>query len=115
MFGVGSPPALVTRARITCGVRPSLRKAMWPSQKTAIAPPGWKLKISSLGPQLLVLQGQLGGPPTGVPLLLMGEIVPLLPGGPETPLPVSGSAQRLMMRLPPVMGSVYLPTMVGYC
>ena len=51
----------------------SFRKLTWPSANTALAPLPWKLKISSFGPQfeLLAIQGQLGGPPNGVLLLLM--------------------------------------------
>jgi hypothetical protein len=34
----------------------SFKKATWPSQKATLAPPEWKLKISSFGPQLLALE-----------------------------------------------------------
>src|SRR5262249_31808215 len=69
-----------------------------------------KLKISSLGPQLFVLQGHSDGPPMGLAKLLITFVpccdVPT--GGPETPLPWSGSAQRAMKVSSP-LGILYLP------
>src|SRR5438045_4206007 len=94
--------ARVTRNLSVVGSMVSSRKCALPSAKTAIAPLGWKEKISSLGPQLLVDQGQSAGPNCGVLLLLIGLLrAPATElGGPETPLPLSGSAQRSMARLP---------------
>src|SRR5436305_891884 len=95
----------------------SSRKCALPSAKTAIAPPGWNEKISSFGPQLLVDQGQSVGPPWGVLLLLIGFLsAPAREfGGPETPLPLSGSAQRSMARLPlGVLASAAMSVMSGY-
>src|SRR3954452_10358681 len=88
-----------------------------PSAKTAIAPPGWKEKISSLGPQLLVAQVQSGGPPCGVLLLLIGFLTAPATelGGPDTPLPLSGSAQRSSERFPlGVLVSGAMSVMSGY-
>src|SRR6476660_7631570 len=88
-----------------------------PSANTAIAPPEWNEKISSLGPQLLVDQGQSVGPRFGVLLLLIGFLTAPATefGGPETPLPVSGSAQRLSARLPlGVFASSAIFVMSGY-
>src|SRR5262245_61978560 len=105
----------------------SRRKVTWPSQNRWLAPAPWKLNGSSLGPQLLADQGQKLVPPNGEELLLMnfrvvspqtvlsatlvatkayvvydgspGELLSLADwGGPETPLAVSGSAQRHALR-----------------
>src|SRR5579875_2043961 len=93
---------------------PPRRVPTCPSQKaTWTLPPSWKLNISSLGPQLLVvIQGQPGGPlPPFVGKLLLLTATPKVPaGGPETPKPESGSAQRQKARrplLPIPMGSGY--------
>ena len=65
-----------------------------PSPMVAFTPPPWKLKGSSLGPQLLTLHKHELGPPVGLALLLIFATlfaVSLL--GPEKPLPnASGSA-----------------------
>src|SRR3954463_535660 len=87
----------------------SRRNPTWPSMKTTFTPPGWELNSSSFGPQLLTDHGHVAvPPPTGVAVWLtygpglfwkyglFGSPV----GGPDTPLPVSGSAHRLMARLP---------------
>src|SRR6478609_11687939 len=88
-----SPSERVTKKRIAVGSIVSSMKCALPSAKTAIAPPECHEKISSLGPQLLVDHGQSLGP-GGVLLLLMTPFrLPAVEfGGPETPLPVSGSA-----------------------
>src|SRR5262245_37858573 len=83
-----------------------------PSQNSTCAPPWWKLKISLLGPQFELVQRQPGGPPGGSLLLLIGDS--RLPGvellGPEMPMPLSGSAQRLAERLLlGGAGSAFLP------
>src|SRR5215468_6298153 len=84
----------------------------WPSIHRALQPLPWKLYGSSLTPQLFWVQGQAAGPPNGMELLL----IILRPGspysvltlkvtwnlGPETPLAVSGSAQRHAARKPPL-------------
>src|SRR3954470_20210941 len=96
---------------------PSSMKWALPSANTAMAPPAWNEKISSLGPQLLVDQGQSVGPRTGVLLLLIGLFTAPAAefGGPETPLPVSGSAQRSIARLPlGVLASSAILAMSGY-
>src|SRR4029078_6485171 len=94
------PSSRVTRKRITLPEMFSEIRRTLPSQNNTFAPDGWKLKISSLGPQLLVLQGQSVGPFIGERLLLMKPC--MLPAtlllAPETPLPWSGSAQRLRAR-----------------
>src|SRR5438552_942452 len=87
---------------------PSRMNWTWPSRKRAFTPPSCELDNSSLGPQLLVDQGQADPPPTGVfhwltygPGLFWNRGLPGSPvGGPDTPFPDSGSAQRLMARLP---------------
>src|SRR5262249_21775806 len=81
-----------------------------PSPNRAFTPPGCPLNGSSFGPQLLLFQVQVGGPPSGVLLLLITETrVPEIynddagscVGGPEMPLPLSGSAQRFGAPNPP--------------
>src|SRR5438552_13627081 len=81
----------------------SARKRTLPSPNSAWQPRGCELNGSSFGPQLLMPHGHSGGPPSGAFQLLTtctstpgrysgdeGSCV----GGPETPLPLSGSAQR---------------------
>src|SRR5262245_8171250 len=48
-----SPPERETREATTTGESESRRKETWPSPNSTLAPPVWKAKISSLGPQLL--------------------------------------------------------------
>lgn len=96
-----SPPAAVIRPRT---MRQSVFSEMnrtLPSQSEAWQPPTCWLNGSSFGPQLLVVHGQAAGPPFGVAFWLMSA--PLLVtavGGPETPLPLSPSAQRFGQELP---------------
>ena len=78
-----------------------------PSHSREWQPPMCRLKGSSFDPQLLTVHGQPAGPPVGVLLLLMipiGEVI-VFPAasnlGPETPLPVSPSAQRFGQVLAP--------------
>src|SRR5260370_982719 len=77
-------------------------KRTLPSPSKAWTPPACGLNGSSFGPQLLVDQGQgvplpgvtvPGGPFSGDLLLLILFRARAL-GGPEIPLPLSGSAQR---------------------
>src|SRR5689334_14768131 len=105
------PSARVTRYRSTRASIVSVMKCTLPSHTMTFAPPLWKLKISSFGPQLLTSQVQPLGPPTGLALLLMTGLEPAVAfGGPETPLPLSGSAQRFNARLPLGVGvSAALP------
>ena len=72
-----SPPCMEISPRMMMMFTLSRIIWVWPSAKTAMAPPVWKLKGSSLGPQLLVDQGQVVGPFSGV-LLLLTTLVPLL-------------------------------------
>src|SRR5688572_3333105 len=74
----------------------SLRNRELPSPSRIWTPPVWKLNGSSFGPQLLVVQGQVVGPPFGCALLLisLGREPAATVGSPDQPLPVSGSAQR---------------------
>src|SRR4051812_5755224 len=107
----------VTRNRSGTGSMVSSIKWALPSANTAIAPPGWNEKISSFGPQLLVDHGQSVGPFCGVLLLLITDFRPPATefGGPDTPLPLSGSAQRLIARLPlGVFASGAIFAMSGY-
>src|SRR5262249_848081 len=95
----------------------SRMKLTWPSRKTALTPPPWKLNGSSLTPQLLVVQGQPAGPPNGCGLLLTARrpgAPYLAAGGPETPLAVAGSAQRQALRLVVPAGSRSTPTGSSY-
>src|SRR5437764_13541718 len=101
------PSARVTSLRMTRGSVLFRRKTTCPSHINACAPLGWKEKTSSLGPQLLVLHwqanGPVVGPPIGIWLLLITGCRPFAGvevGGPETPLPWSGSAQRFKARKP---------------
>src|SRR5258707_233245 len=98
---------------------------------SVLQPPPWKLNGSSLTPQLLVpAHGHQAGPPNGAELLLIivnlsPSVVPKPPplvncatvayGGPETPLPLSGSAQRHAARkeVPPDTGQS-MPSGSGY-
>lgn len=110
------PSSRVTSFRKTVGAMSFCNIFTLPSQKTTLAPAGWKLKISSFGPQLFVPQGQSVGPPTGEALLLITDLISpaTVLGGPETPLPVSGSAQRLFARLPlGVLTSAFPAAIVG--
>ena len=87
-FGATMSPSLaVTMKRIWGAEIESRRYWTWPSAKTTIAPLGWKLKISSLGPQLFDVHRHPVGPPIGVELLLIACLVPS--GSPETPNPLS--------------------------
>src|SRR5262249_55868401 len=93
----------VQRARTIWRFMFSERKRTWPSPNRASTPPGCVLNGSSLGPQLLADHGQFVGPPMGVfqlfttwvrvPATYRGDAGSCV-GGPETPLPLSGSAQR---------------------
>src|SRR5688572_27003386 len=73
-----------------------------PSPMSVLTPPPWKENGSSLGPQLLTVHRQVGGPPSGA--LFWLTAITLEAGarallGPEKPLPtVSGSAQAYMRR-----------------
>src|SRR5262245_8807073 len=108
---------MLSRSQVTC-----------PSMKGTLQPAPWKLYGSSFAPQLLLTQLHHEGPPYGV-LLLLIILTPLslalvtdgppgtngfcwLPGGPETPLAVSGSPQRQALRngglITSPTGSVYL-------
>ena len=69
-------------------------------------PPGWGLNGSSFEPQLLNFHGHWAGPPERrLPVVDdLGQTCPVVEpergsgscvGGPEIPLPMSGSAQRL--------------------
>src|SRR5262249_32500514 len=90
-------------ARTTCHAMFSDRDRTWPSPNRACTPPGCAVNGSSFGPQLLTAHGHCGGPPTGVfqlsrtcvrvPAMYSGDEGSCV-GGPETPLPLSGSAQR---------------------
>src|SRR5262249_50221125 len=113
-----TPSDAVTRWRSTTTSIFSFRKVTWPSAKSTLAPLPWKLKISSLGPQLVRdCQGQPAGPPNGLLLLLIAcsctpdTVAPVSwsahdSGLPETPKPLSGSAQRWKCRMVGVsMGS----------
>src|SRR5260370_22473603 len=94
----------------------SLRKATWPSQNTALAPPWWKLKISSLGPQLLTsFQLQDGGPSVLALVLLLLMILNVVVvvfrvGSPDTPYPVSCSAHRQKRRVLNWVPSTAMPS-----
>lgn len=81
-------------ARRTWGESDSERNRTEPSPNAARQPPVWKLKGSSLGPQLFMLHGQVVGPPMVLLLLIRATLLPVELLGPDTPLPVSGSAQR---------------------
>src|SRR5579885_722947 len=105
-----SPPARETSAATTGGDMLSFRKVTWPSAKTTLAPPGWKLKISSLVPQLLMSFQQPFGPSVPGELLLLLMIAKfgvflLRNGSPETPKPLSCSAQRQKRRVVKVVPS----------
>src|SRR5436305_14199991 len=95
-----SPAAFVMSGRSSWGWMLSRRNWTCPSANAAIAPPVWKLKISSFGPQLLpeAFQLQLDGPPNGVGLLLIA-LFPLPVVNPDTPNPLSCSAHRQNFRL----------------
>src|SRR3954469_23409222 len=92
-----SPSAAVTMYRSWAGATLSRTNWTCPSANTTIAPPLWKLKISSLGPQLFDGHRQVLGPPNGVALLLIA--LPLPCGSPDTPNPLSCSAHRQNLRL----------------
>src|SRR5262245_29143999 len=79
-----SPPSMLIRARKVAPLIESRRKRTLPSHITTLAPPEWKLNVSSFGPQLRTVHGQAGGPPVGVALLLMSW---------STLYALSGSAQ----------------------
>src|SRR5581483_10589237 len=124
MSMMGKPSRGVHRRRSTTGSICSLMNETWPSQNAMLHPVPWKLKNSSLTPQLLTVQGHQEGPPKGSLELLMTWKVspnavpsamdpprpPMPPpmvalmscccvlGGPDTPLAVSGSAQRQALR-----------------
>src|SRR5260370_35386603 len=66
-------------------------------------PGPWKLNGSALTPQFCTGHGQPGGPPIGAPKLLMMDkkgSPNFAPGGPDTPSPLAGSAQRQVARNP---------------
>src|SRR5262245_56839857 len=56
-----SPPLRETSEAITDGVMESAMNCTWPSPNTMLAPAVWKLKISSLGPQLFLESQARGG------------------------------------------------------
>ena len=91
--------------------RPSRSRATWPSQKTTRAPPEWKLKISSLGPQLLVvIQLQPGGPLpplAGRALLLTAVPTPGPPGG------RAGDAEAVVRLGPPPKRAIAVVPLAG--
>src|SRR3954449_9002800 len=99
-----SPPERDTSAAAATGLMESLMNCTCPSAKTTLAPPVWKLKISSLGPQLLVTFQHPPGPSVpGLVLLLLTILKPVVvvfrSGSPETPKPLSCSAQRQNRRV----------------
>src|SRR5262245_16663561 len=87
----------------------SSMKVTWPSRNRPLAAVPCQPKISSLGPQLFVVCQLQAPPPNGILLLLMattgtpGLRAPVFvlaqdSGLPETPKPLSGSAQRWKCR-----------------
>src|SRR5262249_9993685 len=80
---------MVNSARNVAPLIDSLRNRTLPSHMTTLAPPGWKLNVSSFGPQLSIVQGQVGGPPRGIGLLLISW---------STLKALSGSAQAQKRR-----------------
>src|SRR5579883_885948 len=92
--------------------------ATCPSPNTTFAPPVWKAKISSFGPQLLVsFQLHVDGPspPALVLLLLMilnPVVVVFMVGSPDTPNPLSCSPHRQNRR---VLIVVAVSTLIPSC
>ena len=70
-FGYRWRPRSQGQSRGEPGVSASTPGPSTPSAETALQPPGWNENGSSFKPQLLVSQGQSGGPPWGVLLLLI--------------------------------------------
>src|SRR5581483_8367574 len=79
------------------GLTSSPSRRTLPSHIRTFAPLLCQLKISSLGPQFVWLQGHVGGPPNGFLFPFTGKmgLLALLLGWPETPPVLAGSAQRL--------------------
>jgi len=121
-----SPPERETREAIVTGLMPSATNATCPSANEILAPPLWKLKISSLDPQLLVsFQLHVTGPSVpGETLLLLMILKPVETtfsgpvavgvGSPDTPKPLSCSAHRQNRRVvKAVPSSIEIPRTVA--
>src|SRR5262245_28058913 len=87
-----------------------------PSPIRAWHPPVCRLNASSLGPQLLLVHGQDAGPPKGVLLPLIqpfGPVAAVASACPETPFPVSPSAQRSGQVLSPDPPHIWVVSQPG--
>src|SRR5437667_12639764 len=87
-----------------------------PSPMSAWQPPACRLNASSFGPQLLVVHGHDAGPPSGFLLPLIqpfGPVAAVASACPETPLPVSASAQRSGQVLSPAAPHIWVVSQPG--